>query len=58
MAGRKPDYVLKALNKKTDEKVAHAGAAWVNPDGSITLVLDRFVVLPSDPDWVLTLFPT
>lgn len=56
-SGRRPDYVLRALNKRTDERVTHLGAAWRNDDGSITLAIDRFVVLPTEPDWLLTLFP-
>ena len=54
---RKPDYVLKGMNKVTDEKVQKLGAAWSNEDGSISLVIDRFVVLPTDSAWVYTLFP-
>lgn len=44
--GRKPDYRIAALNKVTDEKQARIGAAWVNPDGSISLVFDPFVTVP------------
>lgn len=56
MAGRTPDYDFRALNKKTDEKT-RVGAAWKNEDGSITVVLNRFVVLPTEPEWLFTLFP-
>ena len=60
MAGprRAPDYYLKTLHKKTGRK-GRIGAAWDNVSGSISIVLDPFVVI----DWqhrddvVLTLFP-
>lgn len=54
--GRKPDFVLKALNKDTDAK-AKVGAAWNNPDGSISVELNAFVVIPASRGLVLTLFP-
>lgn len=57
MAGSKPHFRLKALNKVTGQKSNYLGGAWVNPNGSITLVLDMFVTIPSDPSIVLTLFP-
>lgn len=38
MANRKPDYNVHALNKRTEER-ARIGAAWINPDGSIRVVL-------------------
>lgn len=54
---RSPDFDLSMMNKITDEKVHHIGAAWKNEDGSISIVLNRFVVLPADPQWVINLFP-
>ena len=54
--GRKPDYWLKGMNKETNEK-RKVGAAWDNPDGSISIDLDAFTVLESSPALVLTLFP-
>lgn len=57
-ASRAPDYHLKALNKRTDERSGKLGAAWLNSDGSISLVLDMCTSLVSNPDLVLTLFPT
>lgn len=59
---RKPDFILAALLKgKTQEESRMAnnlGAAWVNPDGSIRIKLDPFVVLEGSEDrLVLTLFP-
>lgn len=57
MTSRKPDYILKALNKKTDERSGRLGAAWANKNGSISLIFDAFARLESNPDWVFTLFP-
>lgn len=57
MAARKPDYDLSLLNKTTNEKVFAVGAGWCNADGSITVVINRFVVLPTGPEWLITLFP-
>lgn len=57
MAGRRPDYRLKALNKVTEAK-GELGAAWLNPEGHISIVLNPFVMVPNSPDIVLTLFPT
>lgn len=54
---RKPDYRLAAMNKATDEKNHDVGAAWANPDGSISVTLRPFVTLCSDKNLVLTLFP-
>lgn len=53
---RKPEYKLKAMNKFNDEK-AEVGAAWLNEDGSISVVLNPFVVLKRKKSLVLTLFP-
>lgn len=56
MAGNKPDFKLHALNKTTQEK-NRVGAGWSNPDGSISIRLEAFIVLAPSPDLVLTLFP-
>ena len=53
---RKPTYRLKILNKVTDTKCNDAGAAWVNKDGSISLVINPGVVLTEDKNLVYTLF--
>lgn len=53
---RTPDFDVKALKKNTNEK-ARIGAAWANEDGSVSIVLDAFVVVPSSPDLIITLFP-
>lgn len=54
---RQPDYILKALNKETDEKSGRIGVAWMNTNGSLTLSIDMMVTLASNPNVVLTLFP-
>lgn len=56
MAPRKPDYWVKAMDKGTNEK-RKIGAAWANPDGSISIDIDAFTVINSLPDLVITLFP-
>jgi hypothetical protein len=53
---RPPDYVLKFQNKRTGQK-GRVGAAWLNPNGNLSLILDPKIVLTSDPDEQLTLFP-
>jgi hypothetical protein len=52
----KPDYRVGALNKATDAK-SNIGAAWINKDGSIAVVLDDFVVLNGGKQLLITLFP-
>lgn len=56
MSGRKPDFSLKALNKRTSDKF-YIGAGWSNSNGSISIVLNDMVVLTQSKDLVLTLFP-
>lgn len=58
MSNRKPDYRIAALNKRTDAKNGNIGGAWANPDGSISVRFEAFVVLEFGPDLVVTLFPT
>lgn len=55
MAGRKPNYNVGALNKRTDEKNS-VGVGWANDNGSISIRLDPFITLTSSPDLVITLF--
>ena len=57
MAGRKPDFILKCLNKRTNARNDKLGVAWSNPEGNISLILDPCVCLTYDPDMVYTLFP-
>ena len=52
-----PDYILKSLNRVTEERSARIGCAWKNPDGSLTLVLDTHITLAASRDMLLTLFP-
>jgi hypothetical protein len=54
---RRPDFILKAMNKTTDQRTGKIGAAWINQDGSIALVLDPAVQIHSDPELVIMLFP-
>jgi hypothetical protein len=44
------------MDKVTDEK-NNVGAAWINPDGTIRIVLDPFIALAASKALVLTLFP-
>lgn len=53
---RKPDYTVAAMNKATDAK-SNIGGAWGNPDGSIAIVIDPFVVIHGGKDMLITLFP-
>lgn len=61
--GRKPDYWVKAMDKRTPGKSSSSkvGAAWKNPDGSVSVDLNPFVTLEtvsrSPEDLVITLFP-
>lgn len=56
MTTRTPDYQVKALNKRTDEK-GKIGVAWINEDKSITMVLHGFITIEADRDVIITLFP-
>lgn len=64
MAGRKPDYVVKAMQQfvtgtsEVADMKGKVGAAWINSDGSISIDLNAFVVLTAHPDLHITLFPT
>lgn len=53
---RKPDFWVKAMNKDTNEK-SKVGAAWLNPDKSVSIDLNPFVVLTAGKELVITLFP-
>lgn len=52
-----PEYRLKILNKVTNKRNNDAGAAWINKDNSITVVLNPGIVLTENADLVYTLFP-
>lgn len=53
---RKPDFYVRAKHKKSGEQ-SLIGAAWQNPNGSISIKIDPFVVLQGGADLLLTLFP-
>ena len=54
---RTPDFILKALNRRTEQRTGKIGCAWQNEDGSITIQLDMCTSLMADPDLLVTLFP-
>lgn len=54
---RQPDYQVSALEKSTGQK-GTIGSAWSQPDGSIRIKLNAFVVLPTNTDdLVITCWP-
>lgn len=53
----KPTHRLKGMNKNNDKQQACLGAGWLNPDGSVSIVLDQFIVLEQRDGWIFTLFP-
>lgn len=53
---RAPDYYVKAMSKTRNEK-SQVGAAWKNPNGSISVKIDPFVILQGGADLLVTLFP-
>lgn len=53
---RAPDYIVKAMRKDLDWK-GKVGAAWRNEDGTISIAINAFTVIESDPELVVTLFP-
>lgn len=59
MSGRKPDFRVGFLDKKSDQKVSNIGAAWVNSDGTVTVSLNGGLKLEtySDNEAIITLFP-
>ena len=53
---RKPDYILRALDRETEQS-HRVGCAWMNSaSGSVSIKLDRFVALNGKDNPVLTLF--
>jgi hypothetical protein len=54
--GRKPDLVLKCMDKVSGQKSGKIGAAWINKDGSITLVVDFPQKVEANAAMVYTLF--
>jgi hypothetical protein len=53
---KKPDYRVGCLDKQTDAK-GNIGAAWINDDGTISIVIDAFVVIRGGKQTLITLFP-
>lgn len=53
---RKPDFDVGCLDKVADIK-GNVGGAWANKDGTISIVLNPFVVITGGKDRLLTLFP-
>lgn len=53
---RRPNYRVAAMDKDTDMK-ANVGAAWINADRTISVVLEGFVVLQGGKQLLITLFP-
>lgn len=53
---RQPDYKVGCLDK-TDNRKGNVGAAWLNEDGTISMVFDPFVVIQGGRDRLITLFP-
>lgn len=57
MKGRKPDYVVKAVIRQHEKDMkGKVGAAWVNPDGSISIDLNPFVVLEANSNLHIMMF--
>lgn len=55
-AGRSPDFRLRAFDKV--KEVGHTvGAGWLNEDGTVTIVIDPFVVLRPKKGYSFHLFP-
>ena len=55
MSTRSPDFDLTVWNKETNAK-GRVGAAWVNEDNSISIVLNPCVVLVPDKNINIRLF--
>lgn len=54
--GRAPDFRLRAFDKVA-EKGHSVGAGWLSEDGTVTIVLDPFVVLRTRKNFSFHLFP-
>jgi hypothetical protein len=53
----RPDYNISMLNTVTDQKNNYCGGGWVKPDGSIAITLNLGVVLTSDYNIAIRMFP-
>lgn len=54
--GRKPDFIIKALDKDTQER-GPIGAMWDNGDGSFGIKLNTFMSVPNGRDLAITAWP-
>lgn len=56
---RRPHFRAAALFKSQQGKGGNVGGAWKNDDGTISLILDPFIVLSqtNNKDLLVTLFP-
>jgi hypothetical protein len=54
--GEKPTYILSVLHKESKKK-GKVGAAWLKPDGSISIRLEAGVTISWKDDFVISLFP-
>lgn len=51
-----PDWRVHALNKQSDAR-GEIGVGWNNPDGSISVVYNPFVVVPVGQEFAIRMFP-
>ncbi len=54
---RKPDFIVKVLDKISGSKSNRIGAAWKNADGSFDIVLDDYIAINQDGGKLIKLFP-
>jgi len=54
---RKPDYVLKAVTVAEPPTRTRVGAAYVNPNKSISIHLDPCIVLQKSSEYRFMLYP-
>jgi hypothetical protein len=52
----RPTHVIKVMDRSTGRKGGRVGAAWVNPDGSISIHLDTGVTLSWNDGLMITAF--
>lgn len=57
--GRTPDFRIKATTRPNvmPKRAGVVGAGWLNPDGSISIVLEPFATLSGGDDLIITAFP-
>lgn len=55
--GDLPNFHVHAMDKSIDTWKSRIGAAWMKPDGSISISLNPFVSLRASPNLMITLFP-